>query len=170
MDLRDCIEVGQEEIRLEALHLSVLNRFVIQKCVQFHCLVSCCTILILPLKQLLQTYCNTKCKCICLKGISLSPSLSLFSLSPFFQSHSLSLFLSSSFLLLSLFFFICLSPLCLPLSLSISLSHFNSLSFIFSLSLTWVLYFPIQKWTSYNSSSPSSSLQVCQTNNSRSFT
>lgn len=53
MDLRDCIEVGQEEIRLEALHLSVLNRFVIQKCVQFHCLVCRCTILILPLKQLL---------------------------------------------------------------------------------------------------------------------
>lgn len=170
MDLRDCIEVGQEEIRLEALHLSVLNRFVIQKRVQFHCLVSRCTILILPLKQLLQTYCNTKCKCICLKGISLSPSLSLFSLSFFSITFSLSVplfLLPTSF---SLLLYLSFSSLSSPLSFSPSLSHFNSLSFIFSLSLTWVLYFPIQKWTSYNSSSPSSSLQVCQTNNSRSFT
>ena len=46
-DSRDGFEVRPEELRLVTLDLAMLNGDVIEVGVQFHSLISCCTVLIL---------------------------------------------------------------------------------------------------------------------------
>ena len=46
-DLRYFVKVTLKQLRFVALHFSVLDRPVVQKRVQFHRLVSCCTVFVL---------------------------------------------------------------------------------------------------------------------------